>query len=85
MQLHWLHRLKAGAALLSLFLCMGMNTQVCQTFVALHTKPSDTHESAKELLESSIGAFQVGFNPGLRSRRPSRKESEVFGWSRIPK
>jgi len=42
-------------------------TPVCQAFGDLPEHlATDTHESAKELLESRHRAFQVGFNHGLQ-------------------
>jgi len=49
------------------FLCMGMITLVCQLLGPFqNTRSLDTHESAKELLDSRLRAFRVGFHRRLQ-------------------
>ena len=51
-------------SLLSPSLCLGMITQVCQSFQ--NARPLATHKSAKQLLCSRLWPFQVGFNRNMQ-------------------
>jgi len=43
-----------------------------------NTRPLDTHKSAKELLDSKLWAFQVGFHLNLQPSLPTRMHFGLF-------